>query len=100
MKVLDNYEKYRKVQIKMISKTKIRYMSGPGSYSRGVELYEREKVLDIDIKSTGKFDEIIASVKGSGRNIYEVDFSIDRETEEVDTSYCDCPAYPEYGGIC
>ena len=49
MKVLDNYEKYRKVQIKMISKTKIKYMSGPGSYSRGVELYEREKVLDIDI---------------------------------------------------
>lgn len=100
MKVLDNYEKYRKVQIKMISKTKIRYMSGPGSYSRGVELYERQKVLDIDIKSTGKFDEIIASVKGSGRNIYEVDFSIDKENEEVDTSYCDCPAYSEYDGLC
>ena len=74
MKVLDNYEKYRKVQIKMISKTKIRYMSAPASYSRGMELYEREKVLDIDIKSTGNFDEIVASVKGSGRNIYEVDF--------------------------
>ena len=100
MKVLDNYEKYRKVQIKMISKTKIKYMSGPGSYSRGVELYEREKVLDIDIKSTGNFDEIVASVKGSGRNIYEVDFSIDKENEEVDTSYCDCPAYSEYDGLC
>lgn len=100
MKVLDNYEKYRKVQIKMISKTKIRYMSAPASYSRGMELYEREKVLDIDIKSTGNFDEIVASVKGSGRNIYEVDFSIDKENEEVDTSYCDCPAYSEYDGLC
>lgn len=84
----------------MISKTKIRSMSGPTSYSRGVELYEKGKVLDIDIKNIGNFDEIIASVKGSGRNIYEVDFSIDKENEEVDTSYCECPAYSEYGGIC
>lgn len=34
----------------------------------------------------GAFDEIVASVKGSGRNI-EVDVSIDTENDEVDTCY-------------
>ena len=45
-------------------------------------------------------DEIVASVKGSGRNIYEVDVSIDTENDEVDTCYCECRAYAEYGGLC
>ena len=30
----------------------------------------------MDVKNMGAFDEIVASVKGSGRNIYEVDVSI------------------------
>lgn len=48
----------------------------------------------------GASDEIVASVKGSGRNIYEVDVSIDTENDEVDTCYCECRAYAEYGGLC
>ena len=57
----------------MISKTQIRYMANSSSYSKGAELYATGKVLDMDVKNMGAFDEIVASVKGSGRNIYEVD---------------------------
>ena len=41
----------------------------------------------VSLKNMGAFDEIVASVKGSGRNIYEVDVSIDTENDEVDTCY-------------
>ena len=84
----------------MISKTQIRYMANSSSYSRGAELYAAGKVLDMDVKNMGASDEIVASVKGSGRNIYEVDVSIDTENDEVDTCYCECRAYAEYGGLC
>ena len=62
----------------MISKTQIRYMANSSSYSKGAELYATGKVLDMDVKNMGASDEIVASVKGSGRNIYEVDVSIQR----------------------
>ena len=84
----------------MISKTQIRYMANSSSYSKGAELYATGKVLDMDVKNMGASDEIVASVKGSGRNIYEVDVSIDTENDEVDTCYCECRAYAEYGGLC
>lgn len=75
-------------------------MANSSSYSKGAELYATGKVLDMDVKNMGAFDEIVASVKGSGRNIYEVDVSIDTENDEVDTCYCECRAYAEYGGLC
>lgn len=52
----------------MISKTQIRYMANSSSYSKGAELYATGKVLDMDVKNMGASDEIVASVKGSGRN--------------------------------
>ena len=55
----------------MISKTQIRYMANSSSYSKGAELYATGKVLDMDVKNMGASDEIVASVKGSGRNIYQ-----------------------------
>ena len=67
----------------MISRTQIRYMANSSSYSRGAELYAAGKVLDMDVKNMGASDEIVASVKGSGRNIYEVDVSIDTENDEI-----------------
>ena len=75
-------------------------MANSSSYSKGAELYATGKVLDMDVKNMGASDEIVASVKGSGRNIYEVDVSIDTENDEVDTCYCECRAYAEYGGLC
>ncbi len=84
----------------MISKTQIKYMAGAASYARGLEVYRDEKVLDMDVQEFESGDEIIASVQGSGRNIYEVDLSVDKENNEIESSYCDCPAYGEYSKIC
>ena len=41
-------------------------MANSSSYSKGAELYATGKVLDMDVKNMGAFDEIVASVKGSG----------------------------------
>ena len=84
----------------MISKAQIKYLSGAASYVRGQDIYRTGKVLDMDIQDVGASDEIIASVQGSGRNIYEVDISVNKEENEIESSYCDCPAYGEYSGIC
>ena len=77
----------------MISKTQMRNMSGNASYVRGQDVYQSGKVLDMSVKKTGACDDIIASVKGSGRNIYEVDISVERENEKIESCYCECPAY-------
>ena len=53
-------------------------MAGAGVYARGESVYLEGKVLDMDVQDCGASDEIIASVKGSGRNIYEVDVSVDK----------------------
>ena len=84
----------------MISKTQIKYMSGAASYARGLDIYLDGKVLDMDVQDFGSYDEVVASVKGSGRNIYEVDVSVDKEDNQIDNIYCECPAYGEYDGIC
>ena len=62
----------------MITNAQIKYMAGAGVYARGESVYLEGKVLDMDVQDCGASDEIIASVKGSGRNIYEVDVSVDK----------------------
>ena len=75
-------------------------MSGAASYARGLDIYLDGKELDMDVQDFGSYDEVVASVKGSGRNIYEVDVSVDKEDNQIDNIYCECPAYGEYDGIC
>ena len=67
---------------------------------RGLDLYEQEHVLDIEIERQGKYENVIVSVQGSGRKVYEVDISVDLETEEPDGFFCECPAFMSYDGIC
>ena len=84
----------------MITNALIKYMAGAAVYTRGQNVYIEGKVLDMDVQDCGASDEIVASVKGSGRNIYEVDVSVDKENDAIDVFYCDCPAYGEYDGLC
>lgn len=84
----------------MITNALIKYMAGAAVYTRGQNVYIEGKVLDMDVQDCGASDEIVASVKGSGRNIYEVDVSVDKENDAIDGFYCDCPAYGEYDGLC
>ena len=84
----------------MITNALIKYMAGAAVYTRGQNVYIEGKVLDMDVQDCGASDEIVASVKGSGRNINEVDVSVDKENDAIDGFYCDCPAYGEYDGLC
>ena len=45
-------------------------------------------------------DKVSATVKGSGRNVYNTGFQYDTEADRVKEVYCDCPAFRSYSGIC
>lgn len=84
----------------MITRADIRRIVGNTTYMRGLDLYEQGHVLDMNIEQQGEYDTVIASVQGSGRKVYEVDISVDLETEEPDGFFCECPAFISYDGVC
>lgn len=84
----------------MLNITTIRSMANHTSYERGYALHKSNKIREFYVEEDGAFDEITARVKGSGRNVYDVSMTIDLENEWVEESYCDCPAYYSYEGIC
>ena len=83
----------------MITKGKLREMA-QYSYERGVKLYYQDSVTEFQIEDETPFDRIEAVVRGSGRNSYMVGLSVNRDTDEVTESYCECPAYLSYSGLC
>lgn len=70
------------------------------SYSRGVEIYNQNKVRSFQVKGEAQYDRIEAVVKGSGRKSYEVTIAVERDTDTVAESYCECPAFYSYDGLC
>lgn len=70
------------------------------SFVRGEELYERRKILTYVMKEEVQYRRIQARVKGSGRKQYEVSIAIEKETDSVAESYCECPAFYSYEGLC
>ena len=84
----------------MITRADIRRIVGNTTYMRGLDLYEQGHVLDMNIEQQGEYDTVIASVQGSGRKVYEVDISVNLETEEPDGFFCECPAFMSYDGVC
>ena len=84
----------------MFSNDDIIRMAGGVTYERGRQLYDAGYVLDMDVQTAGDYDEIVASVRGSGAKVYETDLLILRETGELEECYCECPAFRSYDGIC
>ena len=84
----------------MFSNDDIIRMAGGVTYERGRQLYDAGYVLDMDVQMAGDYDEIVASVRGSGAKVYETDLLILRETGELEECYCECPAFRSYDGIC
>lgn len=70
------------------------------SYARGLDLYQQNKVISMDREEDAQHCRIDACVKGSGRKRYEVKLSIEKETDKVAESYCECPAFFSYEGLC
>ena len=58
-----------------------------------------KRIQSLDIKPKGAVDKVSATVKGSGRNVYNTGFQYDTEADRVKEVYCDCPAFRSYSGI-
>lgn len=70
------------------------------SYARGLDLYQQKKVISMQSEDEFQYRRIDACVKGSGRKRYEVSIAIEKETDTVAESYCECPAFYSYEGLC
>ena len=92
--------KRKRYKREMFSRIDIKKLAGTTTYTRGLNLYEDGYVLDLEIQRIDEYDKVIASVHGSGRKIYEVDISVNMETEEPEDYFCECPAFMSYDGIC
>jgi hypothetical protein len=75
-------------------------MAGSGSYNKGMTLYNQGNVLEFSVEEDKEFDEVFATVQGSGRNVYDVQMSINTLSEDVEEISCECPAFWDYSGIC
>lgn len=87
----------------MLKRSDIKGMAGNLTYGRGIELYQKRKVLQYHVETDmldPDLENVIAKVKGSGRSAYTVEIAYDTARDEVESTYCDCPAFESYRGIC
>lgn len=86
----------------MFDKKQLKRMAGTTIYYRGLDIYQREGVLEFsaESKDRGMSDRIEAMVQGSGRKRYHIELTYDYEFNEIADYYCDCPAYYSYDGPC
>ena len=70
----------------------IRNACGSTYYARGAQYYREGRVLDVDWDETLEF--VSASVKGSGRHVYDVEISVAQDGNGIDIDgTCSCPVY-------
>lgn len=84
----------------MISNNAIKEAAGAVTYERGRQLFENGYVLDMDAECIDGKDFIESTVQGSGRKTYEVKLLLNAITGELEGSFCECPAFYSYEGIC
>ena len=71
-------------------------------YCRGTAIYKKNGVVDFHVgedEYNDACDYIEATVKGSGRNYYDVYLTIE-DGETIIDSNCTCPAYDSYPYLC
>lgn len=89
----------------MISKTTIQEFTYGASYQRGRSIYQSGEILEFDMSGeeaayeTGRI-RIWALVEGSYGNEYEVEILVDESQSMIEESYCECPAFENYEGLC
>lgn len=85
----------------MLNKQKIKSYTGSMTYSRGLELYHQDQVLEFRVDEEDEDNIIIqALVKGSGRKKYDVEIRYNSLFDDLVDNYCECPAFYSYAGIC
>ncbi len=89
----------------MTFREQIRDLAGSQSYSRGLQIYNRGKVLRFHMEEAedvyaAENVVIEADVEGSRRTPYHVYLMWNTVWEDLVESECSCPAFWEYDGIC
>ena len=84
----------------MLTRTRIRSLTHASFYARGLYLYLTGKVKGLNIEERSYVDQISTKVEGSGSKMYQVNFSYDEATDHISDTYCNCPAYMSYDGLC
>ncbi len=85
----------------MLNKRMIKKLTNTSTYNKGLDLYYLDKVNkftvdDHDLENIA----INARVKGSGSKSYDVELVYDELADDVTESYCECPAFYSYPGLC
>ena len=83
----------------MIDKKYVKSCTSDTFYYRGLDLYNSNKVVQMKIEEDGAMEYVSATVKGSGRNFYDVNFDIE-DKKYFNYFYCQCPAFSSYRGMC
>lgn len=85
----------------MLDKKTIRKLVNSATYNKGLDLYNQDKVSKFEVKEAQEDQfEIRALVKGSGQKKYNVELIYDEVYDDLIESYCECPAFYSYNGIC
>ncbi len=84
----------------MISLKPIRENSGPEAYTRGNQIFKREKVFDMKVKEQGRLILADACVEGSVKPEYEVNLVYDQDEDNFLEYSCQCLAFYTDSGMC
>lgn len=84
----------------MISNWDIMKFSNAESYKRGTMLYRNGYVEDLEVFHMGESDHATAEVLGSRGKSYYTSLDLNHDTGELESEFCDCPAYFSYDGLC
>ncbi len=85
----------------MITTDYVKSLANTASYSKGKSIQNSSwKIEFFKVEHEGAYDYISASVLGSYDNEYGIDMKYNTETDTLEDTYCECPAFEEYSGIC
>lgn len=89
----------------MITKATIKKMTRSITYQRGLDIYRSDDIIDFDLNEYvnelgDEISEIRAYANGSYHNTYEINMTVNETTSEILDSYCECPAFESYPGLC
>ena len=86
----------------MFTAEDIQRITNKKTYAKGLDLYEMNKIIAFSYETDEvlEMDGINAMVKGSGRNIYDVDIDYDYVNDDIVECSCECPAFSSYPGFC
>ncbi len=93
----------------MLTREEIRKMTQESTYKKGLQLYySKNRIMEFNVteqRGTGRRaakirDIAFARVRGAGAEQLKVRLEVDRESDMLVTSSCECLAFANFNGLC